>query len=117
LTPKPDSRELDDREKTPMIGPGNYGYDGHAVDEFLWKGDPKATLIQRVGLFIFASMFLSICVGFIVVIVVMVIQRDWVTFLMGLGFATLSGIAGFRFLLNAFRLQKHHRPDRQPLPK
>lgn len=85
---------------------------GRSVDEFLWKGDPKAPLIQRVGLFIFASMFLSLFVGLIVVIVVMIIQRDWLNSLWVLVVATLSGIAGFRFLFNAFRRQKHHRAER-----
>jgi hypothetical protein len=39
---------------------------GRSVDEFLWKGDPKATPIQRLGLVIFAGMFLFLLAGFII---------------------------------------------------
>ena len=35
---------------------------GVTVDAFLWKGDPKATPIQRAGLIVFASFFLLIAV-------------------------------------------------------
>jgi hypothetical protein len=84
---------------------------GRSVDEFLWKGDPKATRVQRVGLFIFAAMFLFLFVCFLAIMIVMFVKRDfdWVSFLIVLMFATLSGIAGFRFLFNAFRHQKHHK--------
>ena len=76
---------------------------GHSVDEFLWKGDPKATPVQRMGLFIFAVMFLGLFVGFVVFTF---IDRYWTNKLMGLFFATLTGIFGFRFLRNAFRHKK-----------
>jgi Flp pilus assembly protein TadB len=82
---------------------------GRSVDEFLWKGDPKATPVQRVGLFIFAVMFLFVFVGFVVFTI---IDHYWLNKLMGLAFATLSGIVGFRLLLNAFRHKKHLRVSR-----
>src|SRR5208337_4240721 len=31
---------------------------GRSVDDFLWKGDPKAKPIQRAGLIVFALLFL-----------------------------------------------------------
>lgn len=33
---------------------------GRSVDAFLWKGDPKARLVQRIGLVVFAVAFLLI---------------------------------------------------------
>jgi hypothetical protein len=82
---------------------------GRSVDEFLWKGDSKATPIQRVGLFIFALMFLLPFIGFVVFTI---IDPYWINKLMGLVLGTLSGIAGFRLLRNAFLHKKHHRVDR-----
>ena len=73
---------------------------GRSVDEFLWKGDPKATPVQRVGLAIFAVGFLFL---FVFSIVLIVVRRDGPSILIGLIIATPSGIAGFRLLRNVFR--------------
>ncbi len=97
-----------DRDQSPVTWPQTLN-SGRAVDQFLWKGDPKATPIQRVGLVIFALMFLLVFVSFVVVIIVI---HDWVVILFGMMMTTLSGIAAFRFLSNAFRHQKHHEVDR-----
>ena len=79
---------------------------GRSVDEFLWKGDPKATPIQRAGLAVFAAMFLFM---FGVSIVVVIVKHDWTVTLVSLIPGTLSGIAGIRLLINAFR---HNRRER-----
>lgn len=92
-----------------MIGAGTYEYDSQKVDEFMWKGDTKATPVQRVGLFIFAVLFLFL---FVVFVALAVLDREWLIKPIGLIMATLSGIFGFRFLFNAFRHQKHHKLDR-----
>jgi hypothetical protein len=79
---------------------------GRSVDEFLWKGDPKATPVQRAGLAIFAAMFLF-C--FVLFIVLMVFEHDAPTIVIGGVLGTLTGIAGFRLLRNVFR-RKAPRP-------
>lgn len=103
-----------DREQSPGTWPETTLNPGRAVDQFLWKGDPKATPIQRVGLFVFALMFLFLFVGFAVVMVVMLVRHEiyWQNILIVMMFITLSGIAGFRLLFNAFRHQKHHKGRR-----
>jgi hypothetical protein len=73
---------------------------GRSVDEFLWKGDPKATPVQRVGLGIFAVCFLFL---FVITIVLIVVRHDGATTVVGLIMATISGIAGVRLLRNVFR--------------
>lgn len=94
-----------DRDQSPVTWPQNLNA-GRAVDQFLWKGDPKATPIQRAGLVIFALMFLLVFVVFVVIVIVI---HDWVVTLFGLVMTTLSGIAAFRFLSNAFRHQRHQK--------
>jgi Flp pilus assembly protein TadB len=82
---------------------------GRSVDEFLWKGDPKAKPIQRAGLAVFATMFLSL---FAVSVVVVIAKHDWTVTLVALIPGTLSGIAGFRLLRNTFRHDRHTRNQR-----
>jgi hypothetical protein len=82
---------------------------GRRVDEFLWKGDPKATPVQRAGLAIFAVMFLF-C--FVLSVVVMIVGHDAPTIVIGLLLGTFSGIAGFRLLRNVFRRQAHRSGSR-----
>ena len=100
-----DARQLLDREQSPR-----------SIDELLWKGDPKATPVQRVGLVIYALMFLFLFVV-LVVIIVMIVKDDfdWVSFLGVLLMGTLSGTFGFRFLFNAFRRQRHQKENRYSL--
>ena len=77
---------------------------GRSVDEFLWKGDPKATLVQRVGLIIFGVGFLFF---FVIAVVLIVVGRDLPDVIGGLIIGTPSGIFAFRFLRNAFRRDTH----------
>lgn len=79
---------------------------GRSVDELLWKGDPKAPLIQRAGLLVFALMYLSM---FAVSIAIVIAKRDWTVTLVCLIPGTLAGTVGFRFLRNAFRHNQHNR--------
>ncbi len=81
---------------------------GRSVDGFLWKGDPRATPVQRVGLAIFAAMYLFLLAGFTVVIVKLVVSHDWSNIAWVLAMAALCGTAGFRFLRNVFRRKAHH---------
>lgn len=96
-------REGNGDEEAPQIGPHTYEYDGRAVDEFLWKGDPKATPIQRVGSFIISLWFLLPFAGFIAFVI---LDHYWLNKLIGLAMATVTGILGFRLLLNTFRHKK-----------
>jgi hypothetical protein len=82
---------------------------GRSVDEFLWEGDPKATPVQRVGLFIFGPWFLFFFLGFVAFAI---FDHDWLIKLIGLSLATLSGILGCRPVLNALRHSRPHRKDR-----
>jgi hypothetical protein len=79
-----------------------------SVDEFLWKGDPRATPVQRVGLAVFAVMYLFLFVVCVVLIVKLVVSHDWFNFVWVLGMASVVGIGGFRFLRNIFRREAHH---------
>ena len=72
---------------------------GRSVDEFMWKGDPKATLVQRIGLLIFGALFLFL----FVVAVIILATRTWEGLLVGLVIGSFSGIFSFRFLRNAFK--------------
>jgi hypothetical protein len=117
LSHEHDTQELpkeDDREQSVVTWPETTLNPGRAVDAFLWKGDPKATPIQRVGLVIYALMFLLLFAVLIVVMIVMIVKHDfdWVSFLGVLMMGTLSGIFGFRFLFNVFRRQRHHKVNR-----
>jgi hypothetical protein len=72
---------------------------GRSVDEFLWKGDPRAAPVQRIALAIFAEGFLSLFVVFMVIVV----RRDSTPILFGLIIAIPCGIVGFHLLRNVFR--------------
>jgi hypothetical protein len=76
---------------------------GRSVDEFMWKGDPKASLVQRIGLLIFGFMFLVL----FAIAVVILATRTWEGALVGSVMGAFSGIFSFRFLRNAFK--KKHR--------
>ena len=117
LSHERDNQELkkeDEREQSGVTWPETTLNSGRAVDAFLWKGDPKATPIQRIGLVIYALMFLLLFVVLIVVMIVMIFNHDfdWVSFLGVLMMGTLIGIFGFRFLFNVFRRQRHHKANR-----
>ena len=73
---------------------------GRSVDKFLWKGDRRATPVQRIGLVVFAMMFLfcaSVCS-------VLLFKEDtWGGRAVEIFLGLLTGIPGVRFLINAFR--------------
>jgi hypothetical protein len=73
---------------------------GSTVDEFLWKGDPRAKPVQRAGLALFGTFFLIIAsIG----VAVGCTQDNWPGRVIGIAFGSLAGIAGVRFMRNAFR--------------
>ena len=82
---------------------------GRSVDEFLWRGDRRATLVQRIGLAVFAMMFLfcaSICVA-------LLFKEDtWGGWAVGIIVGLLTGIPGVRFLINVFRHQPKRRSEK-----
>jgi hypothetical protein len=80
---------------------------GRSVDEFLWKGDPRATPVQRAGLAVFAVMYLSLFVGFMVFVLKSALEHEWINVVVFLAMPALSGIAGFRLLRNVFRREAH----------
>jgi hypothetical protein len=73
---------------------------GRSVDEFLWKGSPAATPVQRVGLALFAIIFLFFTT---ILVVVVFTQDNWAGRILGGFFAIICGVSGIRFLMNAFR--------------
>ena len=82
---------------------------GRAVDEFLWKGDRRATPVQRAGLALFGMMFLS-CAALSIVLVFT--QGTWAGRIVGVVFGSIAGIGAVRFLMNAFRRQTVRRKPR-----
>ena len=77
---------------------------GQSVDQFLWKGDPKATPVQRAGLAIYGVGFLFL---FALAVVLLVVRPDGPDILGGLVIGIPSGIFAFRFLRNAVRGTTH----------
>lgn len=73
---------------------------GRTVDEFLWKGDPRATPIQRAGLALFGTLFLLMASAGIALACT---QDNWAGRMFGVVFGSLAGIAGVRYIRNAFR--------------
>lgn len=69
------------------------------VDQFLWKGSPSPTRIQRVGLWIFALFYLGAAASFIAI---GFYSRAYVMVALGL----LAAGFGARTLRNAFRIQR-----------
>ena len=98
-----------DRDQSRVAWPETTLNSGRTVDEFLWKGDPKATPIQRAGLVIYGLMFLLPFAG---LIVLSIFEHDCLIRLIELIMATLCGIVSFRFLSNAFRHQTPPKVDR-----
>jgi hypothetical protein len=73
---------------------------GRSVDDFLWNGDPRAKPIQRAGLALFGTLFLILAsVGFGVGYT----QDNWPGRTIGIAIGSLAGIAGVRYMRNAFR--------------
>jgi hypothetical protein len=86
---------------------------GRSVDDFLWNGDPRAKPIQRAGLALFGTLFLGMAsVGVVLVFT----QDNWPGRIFGIVSGLLAGIAGVRYMRNAFRRVtregKNHRTPR-----
>lgn len=81
---------------------------GRTVDEFLWKGSPRATPIQRIGLALFGILFL-----FCAALSTILIFRDmWAEKIIGGIIGSLSVTAGTRLMMNAFRHGAKRRKSR-----
>jgi hypothetical protein len=81
---------------------------GRSVDEFLWKGDPKATPVQRAGLLVFGTFWFFLFAAFVVAIVKFAIERDFTLAAICTAFAAVIGVADFRLFRNAFRYKSRH---------
>jgi hypothetical protein len=84
---------------------------GRSVDEFLWKGDPKPTPIQRAGLLVFATLWSFLFAMAIVVAVKGILERDLTMTIFGIVFGALIGYLDFRLIRNAFRHKRRHAPS------
>ncbi len=72
---------------------------GRSVDAFLWKGDPKAKLILRVGLVVFALQFLLLAVALASIPFQKNFEDGWsIDFFLAL----LALLVSMRLLRNAF---------------
>jgi hypothetical protein len=83
---------------------------GRRVDEFLWKGDPKATPVQRAGLAVFGAFWFFLFVIAIVLVVKGALERDLTMAIIGAMFGAVIGYVDFRFFRNAFRHKSRHAP-------
>jgi hypothetical protein len=81
---------------------------GRTVDEFLWKGSPRATPIQRIGLALFGVLFL-LCAA---LSTILIFRDTWAEKIIGGIIGSLSVIAGIRLMMNAFRHGARHRKSR-----
>ena len=78
---------------------------GRSVDEFLWKGDRRATRVQRIGLAVLAMMFLF-CAS---IFGALLFKEDfWGGRVLEITIGLLTGMIGVRLIINAFR----HQPKR-----
>jgi hypothetical protein len=83
---------------------------GLSVDAFLWKGDPHAKPVQRVGLIIFALTFLLLAFAMLSAFIAKRSEDgSFLGLLLSLGFLLLS----VRLLRNAFLRspKRHNRED------
>jgi VIT1/CCC1 family predicted Fe2+/Mn2+ transporter len=71
-----------------------------SIDEFLWKGDRRAKLIQRAALVLYSLMFLFVAVVFM--ILAWKIGDDWIMRAVCVAFGCLLGAGGVRFARNVF---------------
>jgi ABC-type dipeptide/oligopeptide/nickel transport system permease component len=76
---------------------------GRAVDSFLWKGSPDATLVQRVGIAIFALAIIVLAfVGVFLGYAAAFKHAAWLSLFMFL-FAFFLAAIGCKLLGNVFR--------------
>ena len=77
-----------------------------SVDAFLWNGSPNASLLQRIGAWIFGLTLILVGVGWVDV----AYERDWLVF----GVLSIVWFAvGGKLFLNGFRRRKVAPPDQE----
>lgn len=81
---------------------------GRSVDEFLWKGDPKAPPVQRAGLVVFGAFWFFLFTISIIVVIKGILERDLTTTIFGTVFGAVIGYVDFRLFRNAFRHERRH---------
>lgn len=74
---------------------------GKSVDAFLWKGDPDAPLVQRIGAWLFGLFFILVGLGWVTVAYE---KRSWLFGILSVGWFLL----GRRVFFNGFRKHKAH---------
>jgi hypothetical protein len=90
-------REVDQQQRA-TVWPDTVR-NGRSIDAFLWKGDPKAKPMQRIGLVVFALTFLLLALGLGSIPFQKDFEDGWpVVFLM----AFLAFLLSLRLLRNAF---------------
>ena len=83
---------------------------GVRVDEFLWKGDPHAKPVQRVGLILFALVFLSIAIVFASIPFEKNFDDGWpIEFI----FALIGFLVSLKLVRNAFLRPPKHLANEQ----
>ena len=83
---------------------------GRSVDEFLWKGDPKATPIQRAGLLVFGAFWFFLFAMAIIIFIKGVLERELMMTIIGTVFGAVIGYVDFRLIRNAFRHKIRNAP-------
>lgn len=83
---------------------------GRSVDEFLWKGNPDAPLVQRIGACIFGLTFMLCGAGFVEIDREITADRKSIVLvIMGVLFFG----AGLKVFLNGFRRRRKGNADVQ----
>ena len=81
---------------------------GRPVDAFLWRGDPKAKPVQRIGLIVFALTFMLLSLAFSSIPFEKNFEDGWaIEFFMAL----LLLLLALRFIRNAFLRGPRQRDD------
>ena len=74
-----------------------------SVDEFLWRGDPDAPLVQRMAAWIFGITFTMIGIGWLII----AHDKHWVEFgVLSIAWFLLGG----KVFLNGFNRHKSKKP-------
>ena len=100
--------EIEAKQRTVLFEDGLRA--GRSVDEFLWKGDPKAKPIQRAGLVVFGLMFfLPTIFAFTAFAEKHSEAASYFGFLLGLGFLLIS----IRLFRNALLRSPKHQETKE----
>ena len=88
-------REDVERRQSNIIWPDSLR-NATTVDGYLWKGNPKAPTVQRVGAVIFGALFLAFAAAF----AYLAFYKSFKPLYL---YTVALGYVGFRLLRNAFR--------------